>query len=259
MAKKKYGVCCICGKETNLTFEHIPPKAAFNCFSIKSYDFMRYIFENSTRYQSFQGGSGLYSLCASCNNLTGEWYGAAYAGFAMQGMTYYRAGAQGGLSVPYTIYPLRVLKQIVSCFASVYGPILCQNKPKIREFLLDPYERDLPQEIDIRMYMSSNGVSKIIRYLGVLDTSTGELFSGSEWGYTPFCYVCTYDKPVKHAAFDTLLPIRRFADFKYDDQYTLYLNIPRKPCNPSLLDFREHVPTLQEIINSSKQENNSIL
>lgn len=39
MAKKVHGICCICGQETELTFEHIPPRAAFNHFSLKLYDF----------------------------------------------------------------------------------------------------------------------------------------------------------------------------------------------------------------------------
>ena len=34
MAKKVHGICCICGQETELTFEHIPPRAAFNHFII---------------------------------------------------------------------------------------------------------------------------------------------------------------------------------------------------------------------------------
>ena len=40
MAKKVYGKCCICGENKKLTFEHIPPRAAFNSFGIKLYDFL---------------------------------------------------------------------------------------------------------------------------------------------------------------------------------------------------------------------------
>ena len=89
MTKKVHGICCICGQETELTFEHIPPRAAFNHFSLKLYDFWGYLLSNRTRYNQLQKGAGMYSLCERCNNLTGEWYGAAYAEFAVQGMRYY--------------------------------------------------------------------------------------------------------------------------------------------------------------------------
>lgn len=35
MAKRVKGTCCICGQEADLTFEHIPPRAAFNRFNTK--------------------------------------------------------------------------------------------------------------------------------------------------------------------------------------------------------------------------------
>lgn len=56
MARKVHGICCICGKESDLTFEHIPPRAAFNHFNLKLYDFWGYLTQNKTRYQSLQTG-----------------------------------------------------------------------------------------------------------------------------------------------------------------------------------------------------------
>lgn len=136
----------------------------------------------------------MYSLCERCNNLTGEWYGAAYAEFAVQGMRYYKHKAQGLLSVPYTIYPLRVLKQVVSCFASANGPFWCQEHPSIKEFLLNPEERRFPRNIDIRMYMQSNGRSKIDKVSGQMNPFTGEKFVGSEFAYPPFGFICVIDR-----------------------------------------------------------------
>ena len=46
--------------------------------------------------------------------------------------------------------------------------------------------------------------------------------------------------------FQKLFSIREFLKYNYDDRVTLYLNIPRKPCNPFLLDFREGVPSIEE-------------
>lgn len=34
---KKFGKCTICGKECKLTYEHIPPRKAFNNKNVKGY------------------------------------------------------------------------------------------------------------------------------------------------------------------------------------------------------------------------------
>lgn len=47
MGKTKRGICCICGEEKELTYEHIPPKAAFNHFNLKLYDFYSYVTQNN--------------------------------------------------------------------------------------------------------------------------------------------------------------------------------------------------------------------
>ena len=253
MAKKIRGVCCICGEVKELTFEHIPPRAAFNHFNLKLYDFWDFLLHNNTRYKQFQRGAGRYSLCKSCNNLTGEWYGAAYAEFATQGMRYYKQNTQGLLSVPYTIYPLRVLKQIVSCFSSANGPQWCLQNPAIKRFLLDPQEKRFPGNIDIRMYMQSNGRSKIDGISGQMNPFTGEQFIGSEVAYTPFSFICVVDrKMTSYRVLNELYPLLEFLKYGYDDRVQLYLNLPRKPCNPTILDFREGIPDIGTLIQNDK-------
>lgn len=253
MAKKVQGTCCICGQEANLTFEHIPPRAAFNYFNLKVYDFLEVILHNNTRYKAAQKGAGIFSLCSSCNNLTGEWYGAAYAEFVSQGMTYYHRQSQGLLKVPYTIYPLRVLKQIISCFASVNGPQWCQQNPAIKQFLLDPRERYFPPEIDIRMYMQEKTRMKLNGITGQMNVFTGEHFVGSEWGYPPFSYICVCNRTnTNYRVLNELYSVRQFLQYDYDERAKVYLNIPRKPCNPITLDFRKGVPDIETIIRSNK-------
>lgn len=255
MKKTKQGVCCICGEEKELTYEHIPPKAAFNHFNLKLYDFYDYITQNNTRYKNLQKGAGLYSLCSKCNNNTGTWYGSAYAEFANQGMRYYQQKATGVLCVPYTIYPLRVLKQVVSMFASVKGAAWCKGEPQIRKFLLDPYCTELPQQLDIRMYMVSKGRSKIEPMSVQMNVLTGERFIGSEIAYTPFSFICVDDKNyTNYHILNELYSIIHFSNYGYNDRRQLFLNIPRKPCNPITLDFRENVPDLETLIKSNKDK-----
>lgn len=80
------GICYICGKEDELTFEHIPPRKAFNWHRAKIYNGYEALSKSQgepARYDNSQQGMGKYSLCQSCNNNTGTWYAQAYCDFAM--------------------------------------------------------------------------------------------------------------------------------------------------------------------------------
>ena len=111
------GICCICGEYKKLTFEHIPPKSAFNDRSVvlhKIEDIMCKAPNDFGRGRISQKGSGEYTLCSKCNNDTGAWYGDAFAEFAEQGMNFMSiSNSSSSLYYPFHIYPLRVLKQIL--------------------------------------------------------------------------------------------------------------------------------------------------
>jgi hypothetical protein len=73
----KIGQCCICGANgVRLSFEHIPPRAAFNdqrIFETNIQDMMKGQWEGQSRPvqgQWVQGGAGKHTLCEKCNNDT---------------------------------------------------------------------------------------------------------------------------------------------------------------------------------------------
>ena len=89
MAKPIFGICHICGQHRKLSFEHVPPEAAFNEHSI-----LHTAFEDVLRSENLdkvrgrvqQRGAGAYTLCEKCNSDTGSWYAGAYAEWAHQAM-----------------------------------------------------------------------------------------------------------------------------------------------------------------------------
>ena len=130
--KKKHGMCALCKKETDLTFEHIPPRAAFNSKPsrpIKVADLIKHKEmmpweTDGLKYENLQQGMGYSCLCQSCNNLTGTWYGDSYVKFAQAAAYVVKASPEiRKNSVEFLdIYPLRVIKQIVSMFCSINPP-----------------------------------------------------------------------------------------------------------------------------------------
>lgn len=145
------GRCALCGKECKLTFEHIPPKAAFNSTPAKPVSIEELLkggnFTGKERlpwdteglkYQNQQKGMGRYSLCKTCNSYTGKYYGDAYANFAK-----IVSKAINDISVNEAsaicfeeIYPLKIIKQIFSLFCSING-IKNPKLETIREFVLN--------------------------------------------------------------------------------------------------------------------------
>ena len=101
MASKVIGHCRICGTYDKLSFEHVPPRSAFNDEPILFADVERLRagghpddYEKGAREQ--QKGAGAYTLCDRCNSTTGGWYAPAYMSFAKQGMNYLRASRSAG-------------------------------------------------------------------------------------------------------------------------------------------------------------------
>lgn len=84
MKKKQYGKCKLCGNFTKLTFEHVPPKSAFNDTPVKivsGEDAISTLGDDRLPWdfsdlhgRTQQRGKGGYYLCKSCNSITGAWY-----------------------------------------------------------------------------------------------------------------------------------------------------------------------------------------
>ena len=99
------GTCCICGVEGPLSFEHVPPEAAYNDQRVFEADIKRLV--SSGRDGSapvagkwIQGGAGEYTLCGRCNELTGGWYGSAYVNWARRAVELVTR-SQGKMSLAY--------------------------------------------------------------------------------------------------------------------------------------------------------------
>ena len=149
--KRPKGRCSICGCESELTFEHIPPRMAFNSRPARPVsgeeifkeeylcDDNRMPWDTSgMHYENQQQGMGKYSLCQKCNNNTGHWYGDSYVRFArtVHDVMGSHLPEDSTAVVFKGVYPLRLIKQILAMFCSLAS----LNDPKmedIRRFVLD--------------------------------------------------------------------------------------------------------------------------
>ena len=230
MSKKgKEGKCRICGVLEKLSFEHVPPKSAFNKKPVplaKGFELMQTIkthdYENIKTTIS-QRGAGSYTLCERCNNTTGRWYGSAYADWTWQGASILKfTDGNPTLYCQYRIFPLRIIKQIICMFFSTNPPEFRDNFPYLEKFVLNPEEKYLNPEIKIFCYYNPSYVARQSGIAHLLNIS-GSFKTFSEISYFPFGYLMYLKSESFHK---DLLDISFFARYSYNDWKEFSLKIP---------------------------------
>jgi len=206
---KHFGKCALCGEKGELTFEHIPPRAAFNstpASPVSSVELLKKRNNNKERmpwdtaglrYQNQQKGMGRYSLCHECNNNTGSWYGDAYvylANVIHAAICDCSDNDHNDITIP-GIYPLRFVKQVLSMFCSIHDP----NTPKmapIKKLVLDKDAVGLDKgKYKLCMYFTN---STVYKQTGIIvsakSTSAGmEMMALSEITAYPFGFILYFD------------------------------------------------------------------
>jgi len=175
--KKVIGHCQICGLEKPLSFEHIPPKSAFNeapaLLHLTSVEHLSSLPPGTTPYPSdpilFKHGFGAYTLCGECNNFTGGTYAGYYVDFVKQIYNSVESRRkeidEKTVQLAVTIRPARVLKQIITMFASVYsatGKIFGRDFPELKHILLKKDAYLLPSNHAFYAYLLAGGSARFV-------------------------------------------------------------------------------------------------
>jgi hypothetical protein len=252
------GECCVCGTVGKLTFEHVPPHAAFNNHRVFEADIEKLMEgkwapgERPTEGTYKQKGAGRYSLCGKCNNDTGAWYGESYVQVAKQAMyLLYRSQGNISLAYPYGMFPLRFLKQIVTMFFSACGPSLQRTNPELVRFVLNRDNRQLHDKFQFFAYLH-HPESAAIRQSGltgiVKDASKQYLFS--EIAFPPFGLIMSVDHPVID---QRLCNITHLCQYDYREWDIVYLQMPVLHVTTVLPgDFRTRDEVSRDVVDNRK-------
>lgn len=224
-----FGKCHICGKMAELSFEHVPPRAAFNDNQVVYFQMQQWInksFDNLGKGKIQQRGLGSYTLCPKCNNDTGRWYGNAFRDFAIEGMRIIKyTNKTPTLYYNYNIFPLRVFKQIICMFLSANGPDFHEDNPGLVRFVLN--KNETYYESDVRIFLFYNYSDKY-RKTGVTITASldGEMRILSEITFPPFGYLMSIDNSRVDSR---LTEITFLKDYYYNDWKTIPLKLNLLP------------------------------
>lgn len=258
---RPFGKCCVCGREDMLTFEHVPPQRAFNdrrSVIIKMDEWLELGPNALPKGPISQGGIGNYTLCGACNNNIGSWYGSSFVDWCYQGMDILiRSGGNPSLFYLNYLFPLRIIKQIISMFACVNGAGFCERNPEVRSFLLNRTKKYLPENIKVFVYYNTSSRFRYIGMSGILKPFEGTSTIISEISYPPFGYVMTFDGSIPD---NRLLEITPFATFDYDKFTVGEISMKvLETLTPHPADYRSKKQILEEASAPSIPEGQMIL
>jgi hypothetical protein len=245
--KPVFGACRICGIEGKLSYEHVPPRAAFNDRPI----LLRTGFEiinsdlDDVKSEKRQRGSGDYTLCPKCNNLTGKWYGSAFVDWVYQGMKIlHYTKRRPSIYYNFHIFPLRVIKQVVSMFFSANGPEFRDAYPDLVKFVLNKETRFLDEKYSIYAYYKLGDRSRQLGLTVGTDLAKGKISRMSEIAYPPIGYMITFNSQPPD---QRLLDITFFSRYQYHDWKPMPLRMPTLPIHTHFPgDYRDRDTVLQQ-------------
>jgi hypothetical protein len=215
--KKQIGICHLCGEFKELTFEHIPPKAAFNDKPIliqkheHLFDQQSYVYGKSIRSNN---GAGSHCFCVSCNSNTGTWYARDFSNFVGQARDYFaNVDTISRLNfIEFDFSPLNVLKQILTMFIGIDHSKFLSNDKLLTSFILEKENKELPYKYQIYIY---NTISDKKRMYGIQwNTLNRRMNTHSEITFNPFGYFLAVDS---EPPIESMTNITNFKKYNFNE------------------------------------------
>ncbi len=243
MSKKViYGNCALCGKKEKLTFEHIPPKEAFNSSPARPVTGDKIVgqkgrlpWDNSgLRYENLQQGMGKTCLCEDCNNNTGSWYANDYIKFAhivhfilkTENLDKYKSV---GIK---KIYPLRFIKQVISNFCSINNDPEDERFRCLSDFVLNKKTKGLDKtKYKLCIYFTKSNFTKYVpcTVVGKINTHGYDYIAVSEITSYPLGFVL-YFEPTDTWTYEGV-DITEMSNYDYNDLCDIELPLCIKEVN----------------------------
>ena len=202
--KMTSGICRLCGHNTKLSFEHVPPRVTFNkntkyaSVAFEEYAKTENPLKNPPKGKIMQGGVGYNSFCEQCNNFLGSEYVPAYkrwvtAGFEILQNKEFELHTYSIKEIE----PQKILKQIVSMFLAINGEWYLKAYPKLSEFVVNKDSKELPDRFNIFSYLTRAENIRYMHHAVHGNFETGITINCSEIAYPPYGYVLTIDSENK--------------------------------------------------------------
>jgi hypothetical protein len=234
------GICRLCGHTKKLTFEHVPPRGAFNDFA-RVYPPIDEVIANETQGTPLSGagtpeprGAGAYTLCGDCNSRCGR-YARHFIEWAI-GWRLAMDAQQNSPVVKLTqrIWRARVMKQIMAMFLSVNPPGFGELNPEVRRYVWNAEITGLPSRFRLYAALTNTLDARQAAITGHINR--GDVAHYSEIAFAPVILLMTFDSKPPDSR---LVDITSFASATYKSKQDTYLELP-------VLGFRSFLPGIYD-------------
>jgi hypothetical protein len=227
VADDQSNICRVCRREhAKLSFEHVPPRAAFNNEATTVYGLDDWLHRDEDGKLSggriAQRGAGDETLCEDCNNKTASWYGTELKRAANSGARILRESPLDELdaSLEYRWadidfrqsetgpHPLRLIKQIVTMLLATSPIGFSMANPDLGDFVLDRERTGLPERFQFYLGLFAGPHARSTGFAAVLGVERNRVDGLVEVAFPPLAYVMTVDSPD-----DTAIPTSNITAF----------------------------------------------
>ena len=175
---------------------------------------------------------GEYTLCIKCNNDTGGWYGRYFVDWCYQAMEILiKSNGNPTLIYMNYLFPLAIIKQIITMFFSVNVDTFCEANPELVHFVLDKEKKFLSPKYRIYVYYNITGRFRFSGIVGQMQLADkyGTMSKPrlmSEITYPPFGYLMTIDSETPDMR---LVEISHFSRHDYNEFRVMTMKFPVLP------------------------------
>jgi hypothetical protein len=222
------GICHLCGQNKLLTFEHVPPRGAYN-------DFPRFHYHTKQFFEHrYQGGppptivpdprgAGAYTLCGDCNHRCSR-YARHFIEWAVSWQTALDSNPTACLiSVQHLTWRSRVMKQIVAMLLSACPPQTGAINPGLRRFVWNADSKGLPDGVRVYVALTRDRDARQGGGAGKVSADgSGSVFN--EVAFAPLIVVMTLGGTPSPD--QRLVDISFFATAVYKDREPTQLTLP---------------------------------
>jgi hypothetical protein len=226
------GVCAICGRGRKLTFEHLPPRCAFNQQGGTGHTFQQWQDAGAPRsLEDLPGGypapegTGYVTLCSDCNGYTGTHYVPHYCEWVQRcaGVLWRLDPLENFDAKPEVtcveveianIYPLRVIKEIIAGLLALNAegnPRFRQRHPELARFVTEKERTTLSERYRLYAVLYGGPLARFVPLSAKADQRGRWLVTSVD--HWPVAHVLSIDEHVP------LLPcgeITNFAESSFD-------------------------------------------
>lgn len=228
----------MCGAETQLTEEHVPPQKAFNDCTV----FLHKLDRDASPEAKFvpagrpqQGGCRGYTLCGQCNNDTGD-YARSYIEFA-RACAQYASPVYANKIVPIAggIRRQKVAKEALVIMCSCCSAEITDEYPDLKRLLLNRNARCLQHPLRLFAYIKCDPGGRRSGKSFVLRVDTRVARHVSDFAWWPLGFALTFnDTAVEEAA-----EVTHWLDCEYGEVSGGPVHLPCLwTTTPYPLDFR---------------------